>query len=270
MRVRNFGEEPAAPRASAQAGIITTGWRDVGSQRSKLKESILSILIVDDDVGLCSSINEFLTEHGFEVEAVHDGADGLAAAVLGKHDLILLDVRLPVLGGCHVLRTLRKYTTVPVILLSAKGAHQDHVAALEAGADDHIVKPLEPHELLARVWDVLRRKECNRQGTGSPVSVNGVVLNPRTREVRKANVPVAVTTFEFDILNILMRAAGRVVSRNELSTALYHRAARRLGRTIDVHISNLRKKLETSDQTFIRTIYGTGYLFVDHDGREEP
>src|SRR5512140_3017179 len=112
------------------------GWRDAGRQRSKLRESILSILMVDDDVGLCSSINEFLTEHGFDVEAVHDGANGLATAVLGKHDLILLDVTLPVLGGCYVLRTLRKYTTVPVILLSTKGARQNHVAALEAGADD--------------------------------------------------------------------------------------------------------------------------------------
>ena len=143
------------------------------------------------------------------------------------------------------------------------------MAALEAGADDHIVKPLKPRELLARVWDVVRRKQRNRTGSGGPVSVNDVVLNPRTREVRKANVPVDVTTFEFDILNILMRAAGRVVSRNELSTVLYHGAARRLGRTIDVHISNLRKKLETGDQTLIRTIYGTGYLFVEHDGAEE-
>jgi two-component system, OmpR family, response regulator CpxR len=252
--VQNFGEEPASRRASTQAGIVTMGWRDAGNERSKLNESILSILMVDDDVGLCSSINEFFAEHGFDVEAVHDGANGLATAVLGKHDLILLDVRLPVLGGCYVLRTLRKYTTVPVILLSAKGAHQDHVAALEAGADDHIVKPLKPDELLARVWDILRRKERNRLGTGGPVSVNDVVLNPRTREVRKANAPVAVTTFEFDILNILMRSAGRVVSRNELSTALYHRAARRLERTIDVHISHLRRKLETGDQTFIRTI----------------
>jgi len=98
------------------------------SGTTKLKESILSILVVDDDVGLCSLINEFLSEHGFDVEAVHDGASGLAAAVLGKHDLILLGVMLPVLGGCQVLRTLRKYTTVPVILLGAKGAHQDRVA----------------------------------------------------------------------------------------------------------------------------------------------
>jgi two-component system response regulator CpxR len=239
------------------------GWRDAGSQSSKLKESILSILVVDDDVGLCSLINEFFTEHGFDIEAVHDGASGLATAVLGKHDLILLDVMLPVLGGCQVLRTLRKYTTIPVILLSAKGAPQDRMAGLEAGADEYIVKPLRPHELLARVWAVLRR-------TGGPVSVNDVVLNPRTREVRKAKVPVVITSFEFDILNILMRAADRVVSRDELSTVLYHRAARRLERAIDVHVSHLRRKLETGDQTFIRTIRGTGYLFVEHDGAEEP
>jgi len=238
------------------------GWRDTGRHSSTSKESILSILVVDDDVGLCSAINEFFAEHGFDVEAVHDGASGLAAAVLGKHDLILLGVMLPVLGGCQVLRTLRQYTTVPVILLGAKGAHQDRVAGLEVGADDYIVKPLKPCELLARVWAVLRRKGRNRQVTGGPVSVNDVLLNPRTREVRKAKAPVVVTSFEFDILDILMRAAGRVVSRDELSTALYHRAARRLERTIDVHISHLRRKLETGGQTFIRTIRGIGYQFV--------
>ncbi|HSR08737.1 MAG TPA: response regulator transcription factor, partial [Bryobacteraceae bacterium] len=233
------------------------GWRDTGSQSSKRKESILSILVVDDDVGLCSAINEFFAEHGFDVEAVHDGASGLAIAVLGKHDLILLDVTLPVLGGCHVLRTLRKYATVPVILLSAKGASQDRMAGLEAGADDYVVKPLKLNELLARVWAVLKRKERNSRVTGGPVSVSDVVLNPRTREVRKANVPVVITSFEFDMLNILMRAAGRVVSRNELSAALYHRAARRLERTLDVHVSHLRRKLEAGDQTLIRTIRGT-------------
>jgi two-component system response regulator CpxR len=243
------------------------GWRDTGRQSSTSKESILSILVVDDDVGLCSAINEFFAEHGFDVEAVHDGASGLAIAVLGKHDLILLDVTLPVLAGCHVLRTLRKYATVPVIVLSAKGARRDRMASLEAGADDYVVKPLKLNELLERVWAVLQRKERNSRVTGRPVSVNGVMLNPRTREVRKANVPVVITPFEFDLLNILMRAAGRVVSRNELSAALYHRAARRLERTIDVHVSHLRRKLETGDQSFIRTIRGTGYMFVE---REEP
>jgi DNA-binding response OmpR family regulator len=250
-----------------QAGIVTMGWRNAGSQSSKLEESILSILVVDEDAGSCNLINDVFAEHGFDVQAVYDGASGLATAVLGKHDLILLNVMLPVLEGFQVLRTLRKYTTVPVILLSAKGAHQDRVAGLEAGADDYIVKPLRPHELLARVWAVLRR---NRPISAGPVSVNEVVLNPRTREVRKAKVPVVVTSFEFDILNILMRAAGRVVSREELSSVLYHRAARRLERTIDVHVSHLRRKLETGDQTFIRTIRGTGYLFVEHDGAEEP
>ncbi len=241
----------------------------MGSEDLKLKESFLSILVVDDDVGICSLINTFFIKHGFDVEIVHDGASGLAAASLGKHDLILLSEVLPVLGGCQVLRALRKYTTVPVILLSAKGAHQHRVASFEIGADDYVVKPLDPHELLARVWAVLRRKGRNRHVARGPVSVNDVVLNPRTREVRKANVPVVISSLEFDILSTLMHSAGRVVSRDELSTALYPRAARRLGRSIDVHISHLRRKLETGDQTFIRTIRGVGYQFVETDGTEE-
>jgi two-component system response regulator CpxR len=244
------------------------GWRDVGREISNLKESILSILVVDDDVGLCNSIDEFFTGHGFDVEAVHDGASGLATAVLGRYDLILLDVKLPVLNGYHVLRSLRKYTTVPVMLFTAKGAHKDRIAGLETGADDYIVKPIQPDELLARVWAVLRRTGRKRLGEG-PVSVSDVVLNPRTREVQKAKLPIVVTSFEFDILDVLMRAAGRVVSRDELSTVLYHREARPLERTIDVHLSHLRRKLKTGDQTFIRTIRGIGYQFVETDDTEE-
>ena len=237
------------------------GRKDLKNERSTSKESILSILVVDHDVRFCSLLNKFLTRHGFDVDTVHDGANGLATAVLGKHEFILLDAMLPVLDGYQVLQVIRRFTTLPIIQFTTNGAQR------EAGADDYISKPFEPHELLQRVWAVLRR--ARPLADTGPVSVNDVVLNPRMREVRKANVPIVVTSVEFDILDILMRAAGRAVSRDELSIALYHRAARPLERTIDVHISNLRRKLETVDQTFIRTIRGIGYQFIQTDDVEE-
>ncbi len=240
------------------------GRRDLKNERSTSNDSILSILVLDHNVRLCSLIGKFLSKHGFDVDSVHDGANGLATAVLGKHDLILLDAMLPVLDGYQVLRVIRRFTTLPIILFTTNGT------TLEVGADDYIAKPFDPHELLNRVWDVLRRAGRRHLGATGPVSVSDVILNPRTREVRKANVPIVVTSVEFDILDILMRAVGRAVSRDELSIALYHRAARPLERTIDVHISHLRRKLDTVDQTFIRTIRGLGYQFVERDHVEDP
>jgi len=233
---------------------------------SNKKENVRSILLIDDDVSLCTLMSEFFAEHGFHIDAVYDGATGLARAFLGKHDLVLLDVMLPVLDGFHVLQTLRQRTAIPVIMLTARSAQQDRIAGLDAGADDYIAKPFGPHELLARVRAVLRRTGFTRSAAG-PVTVNDIELNSRTREVRKAKVPVVVTSLEFDILDILMRSAGHVVSRDELATVLYNREATPFERSIDVHISHLRKKLETGGRPLIRTVRGVGYLFVAADER---
>lgn len=218
--------------------------------------------MIDDDVALCALIEEFLSAHGFHVAAVHTGARGLASAVENKYDLILLDVMLPVLDGFHILRQLRQRTDVPVIMLTARNAEQDRIAGLDAGADDYIAKPLRPHELLSRVRAVLRRSGQSRAPAGSVVAIGDLQLNSLTREVRKTDVAVEMTSFEFDILDILMRMAGRVVSRDELAAVLYHREASPFERSIDVHISHLRKKLEAGDRPLIRTIRGIGYQFV--------
>jgi len=179
---------------------------------------------------------------------------------------VLLDVMLPVVDGFQVLQRLRQRTAIPVIMLTARGAQQDRIAGLDAGADDYIAKPFAPHELLARVRAVLRRMGATRPAAGH-VTVGDIELNTRTREVRRANVPVTVTSFEFDILDILMRSAGHVVSRDELATVLYNREATPFERSIDVHISHLRRKLETGDRTLIRTVRGVGYLFVAADDK---
>jgi len=225
--------------------------------------SSLSILLIDDDARMCALIAKFFTKYDFAIDVIHDGASGLATAVLGKHDLILLNVMLPVLDGLQVLRQIRQHTIVPVVLLTSRHAQQMCIAGLDAGADDFISKPLRPLELLARVRAVLGR--TGRASGAGPVIVSDIVLNPRTREVRKSKVPVSITTLEFDVLNILMRSAGRVVSRDELANALYHRRVRLSERAIDVHVSHLRRKLESSNRTLIRTIWGVGYLFVATD-----
>jgi len=236
----------------------------VRQAHTNAKEQSRSILLIDDDVALCTLMAEFFAEHDFRVEAVHDGAGGLASAFQGKHDLVLLDVMLPFDDGVHVLQRLRQRTAMPVIMLTARGAQQDRIAGLDAGADDYIAKPFAPHELLARVRAVLRRTGAARPAAGQVV-VSDIELNTRTREVRRANIPVTVTSFEFDILDILMRSAGHVVSRDELATVLYNREATPFERSIDVHISHLRRKLETGDRTLIRTVRGVGYLFVAVD-----
>jgi two-component system, OmpR family, response regulator CpxR len=229
---------------------------------SNAREHTRSILLIDDDVGLCILIAEFFETHNFRVDKIHDGGCGLAQAFEAKHDLVLLDVMLPVLDGFQVLRQLRQRCATPVILLTARGGYEDRIAGLDGGADDYIPKPFRPHELLARVRAVLRRSEQPRTSVGLPVTVGDLVLNPQTREVRKAKIPVTVTSFEFDILEALMRSAGRVVSRDELASVLYHRESTPFERSIDVHVGHLRRKLETGGRPLIRSIRGVGYQLV--------
>ena len=230
------------------------------------KENVRSILLIDDDIALCTLMAEFFSAHNFRIDVAHEGVAGLATIFHDRHDLVLLDVMLPGLDGFQVLQRLRQRSAVPVIMLTARSAQEDRIAGLDAGADDYIVKPFGPHELLARVRAVLRRPGRLPSTAGSVIE-GDIELNARTREVRKAKTPLVVTSLEFDILNLLMRSAGQVVSRDELATVLYNREATPFERSIDVHISHLRRKLETDSRTLIRTIRGVGYLFVP---AEEP
>lgn len=214
---------------------------------------------------MCTLTAEFLSAHGFHVDAVHTGPRGLASAIEGAYDLVLLDVMLPTLDGFHVLQRLRQRTMVPVIMLTARNDESDRIAGLDAGADDYIAKPLRPHELLARVRAVLRRTAQRPVALESVVAVGDIELKPHTREVWIDGAPIETTSFEFDILDVLMRMAGRVVSRDELAAVLYHREATPYERSIDVHISHLRRKLETGGSTLIRTVRGVGYQFVTAD-----
>jgi two-component system, OmpR family, response regulator CpxR len=228
--------------------------------------SAKTILLIEDDSELCLLMTDYFAQHGFRVEAVHDGRSGLARGLEGEYDLIILDVMLPVLDGFEVLRQLRKRVATPVIMLTARTAQPDRIAGLNAGADDYLPKPFGPEELLARMRAVLRRTGKSEQAEPQVVEAGGVRLNPQTREVWCLDQPVEVTSIEFDILEILARAAGRTVSRDELAAALYQRRATPYERSLDVHISHLRKKLEHEERAVIRTVRGVGYLFAPAAG----
>lgn len=226
-----------------------------------------SLLVIDDDPALCSLIEEFFSAHNFRVHSANDGGKGLAEAVRQGYDLVLLDVMLPVLDGFEVLKHIRRRSTVPVIMLTARTTQQDRIAGLDAGADDYLPKPFGPQELLARVRAVLRR--TGRSDAASPPIVRSgfLTLNAETREVYSRDEHVSLTSLEFDILDVLMRSSGRVVSRDQLAAVLYNRESTPYERAIDVHICHLRKKLDSKGKAVIRSIRGVGYLFAPSRGR---
>ena len=218
----------------------------------------MRLLIVDDDTELCSLLQEFLQREEYQVQCVHEGRSGLERAQQGGFDLIILDVMLPGIDGFEILKRLRVDSKVPVLMLTARGQDVDRIIGLELGADDYLPKPFNPRELSARVKAILRRTETKTNR--GRVEVNGVALDPGTREVTCDGKPVEVTTLEFDILEHLMRNAGRVVSRDGLMESLYNRKATPFDRSIDMHVSHLRRKLE-GGKPVIKTIRGVGYQF---------
>ncbi|MGD1097186.1 MAG: response regulator transcription factor [Bryobacteraceae bacterium] len=229
---------------------------------------MISTLIIDDDSELCALLEEFLQREGMTVTCENDGARGLERALAGNFDLIVLDLMLPGLDGFQILKRLRVDSRVPVLMLTARGEEADRIVGLELGADDYLPKPFNPRELLARMRAILRRVPVHNRGR---IEVNGVVLDPGTREVTCDDRPIEITTLEFDILETLVRSAGSVVSRDALMESMYNRKATPFDRSIDMHVSHLRRKLET-ERTLIKTVRGIGYQFCrsSDDAAEEP
>jgi two-component system response regulator CpxR len=219
------------------------------------------ILLVDDDAELCALLGEFLSREGFRVTCEHEGNRGLERALAGDADLVVLDVMLPGMDGFEILRRLREKSRVPVMMLTARGEDVDRIIGLELGADDYLPKPFNPRELAARIRAVLRRYEPRPPGVAGRIEVNGIALDPGTRDVFAGGQRLDLTTFEFDILEMLMRSAGRVVSRDALMENFYNRKSTPFDRSIDMHISHLRKKLERGDD-LIKTVRGVGYQFT--------
>lgn len=228
------------------------------------KHNPLSLLLVDDDHELCAMMSEFFTQAGHRLDSVNNGRDGLMQAAGGSYDLVILDVMMPILNGFEVLKQLRRRKIVPVIMLTAKVEAQDRILGLDTGADDYLPKPFDPDELLARIRAVLRRTESTPRLALPNRTIGSLRMNLATREVWSVGVPVELTGMEFDLLDMLVRSAGRVVSREEITVALFEREATPYDRFLDVHISHLRKKLHDG-QRLIRTVRGVGYMFTGAD-----
>jgi two-component system response regulator CpxR len=223
------------------------------------------MLLIEDDVDLCALMTDFFRQYNFRLDAAHDGVTGLARALEGGFDIILLDVMIPVLDGFEVLRTLRQRSATPVIMLTARTEREDRISGLDLGADDYLPKPFEPGELLARIRAVLRRSGHTEQ-RDDKLTRGALCVDPALRQASINNEPIDLTSIEFDILLLLARAAGRIVSRDEITAALYQREATPFERSLDVHISHLRKKLSRGDETPIRTVRGVGYMLVPLSG----
>jgi two-component system response regulator CpxR len=223
------------------------------------------ILIVDDDIGFTELLKELLSAEGFTTESVHNGDAGLARALSGHYSLIILDVMLPGRNGMDVLRALRRQLSTPVLMLTARGHDNDRIQGLESGADDYLPKPFHPRELLARIRAILRRSTGLQIPTPDAfVCVGDTTLDPRSRTVRVNNEIVDLTSAEFDLLRVLLGAAGQVVTREELFRAVLGREFNVFDRSIDNHVSSLRKKLGPKVKGIerIKSVRGTGYIYT--------
>ena len=220
------------------------------------------VLIVDDDIQLCRLLTERLGTEGFTIEAVHDGPRGLQRALSMEHALVVLDLMLPGMGGLDVLRRLRAASPVPVLILTARGEDVDRILGLEIGADDYLPKPFNPRELIARIRAILRRS-ARVEDSSAPLVVGDIRLDSKAREVWLNDAPLSLTSVEFSLLEAFLQNAGRVVSRELLTETVLGRKLGPFDRVIDVHVSNVRKKLGPAQcGERIKAVRGSGYLFV--------
>jgi two-component system response regulator CpxR len=227
------------------------------------------LLIVDDDRGLVNLLKRFLEGEGFHVDAASDHASGLSAALSGEHELIVLDVMLPGGTGFELLKALRQQSSVPVLLLTARGEAVDRILGLEIGADDYLAKPFDPRELVARIRAIFRRTRESAASTArnehdEVLTVGDITMSLANRTVTCSHAPVDLTSVEFNVLELLLRHAGTVVTREQIAEVALGRPLNAFDRSVDVHVSRLRKKLSACPSTdeLIRPIRGVGYFLA--------
>ncbi len=224
------------------------------------------VLIIDDDEELCELVTEYLTVEGFETEAVHNGEAGLKRALSGKYEMAILDVMLPKMNGFEVLRNLRKESKLPVLMLTARGEDMERIVGLETGADDYLPKPFNPRELVARLRAILRRAAPDEDSDALPekIVIEDIEVTPTARSVKMKGVDIGLTSVEFDLLAALLRDAGHVVKKEDLSEKVLERELSPYDRSLDMHISNLRKKLgnRADGSERIKTVRSVGYIYT--------
>lgn len=225
------------------------------------------VLVIDDDVGLCELVKEYLGPEGYDVEATHNGERGINRALAGDHALVVLDVMLPGMNGFDVLRRIRAKSRIPVLMLTARGDDVDRIVGLEIGADDYLSKPFNPRELVARIRAILRRTqpaENGGSGARETIAVGDIEMDLATRAVRRAGELIELTVVEYDLLEKLLRSAGQIARREDLVKEVLGRELSPFDRSIDMHVSNLRKKLghQLNGIERIKTIRGVGYIYA--------
>lgn len=220
------------------------------------------ILVVDDEPHIVELVRYNLAQEGFEVSVAYDGHEAIEKAKQESPDLVILDLMLPYVDGLEVCRHIRKESSVPILMLTAKDGEQERVVGLELGADDYVTKPFSPRELVARVRAILRRtvREAQRPAA-KPVAVGGLVLDPTTHEVRLNGRPIELTAKEFDLLQLLLSHPNRVFTRDFLLEHIWGYDYFGGTRTVDMHISRLREKIEDDPNTptYVMTVRGVGY-----------
>lgn len=232
----------------------------------------IKILLIDDDLKLCRLIKDYLTPLGYQVTQAHSGPEGLARATGEEFDAVILDVMLPGMNGYEVLRQIRQQSATPVLMLTAMGDEADRIAGLEMGADDYLPKTFSTRELLARLRAVTRRSRLN-QSVAAPeapeeIAVQDLRLEPASRKAWLGEQSLTLTPVEYDLLLYLARAADRVVSREQLLNEIADRNYEVFDRSIDVHISSLRRKLgdEARNPRYIKTVRSAGYMMIRQVG----
>ena len=224
-----------------------------------------TVLVVDDEKRIVRLVRDYLEAAGFRVVTAHDGEMALTQFRYERPDLIVLDLNMPGMDGFGVARTVRQEHNTPIIMLTARVEETDRIVGLELGADDYVTKPFSPRELVARVKAVLRRAQ-NADPTSAPIRTGGLSIDPDKRSLTLDGKRVNLTTTEFDLLLVLARTPGRVFSRMELLDRIQGVAFEGYERTVDVHIKNLRKKIEPNPRKprYVLTVYGAGYRLAEN------
>jgi len=222
-----------------------------------------TVLIIDDDRELCTLLSDFLGLEGFTPSAIHDGAAAVAHCRAHRYDAVVLDIMLPGLQGLDVLRQLREFTDTPVLMLTARGEDTDRIVGLELGADDYLPKPCNPRELAARLRAILRRsRTAGAEPVTGALAVGQTVIDPGNRSASYGGVDLRLTSAEFNVLQALVSRAGTVVSKETLSEQALGRALAAYDRSVDVHVSKVRKKFAAvGGDNMIVSVRGSGYQF---------